>query len=128
MPIKADDFLAGLPESERTAIEEQARLLIAEESTLRQLRKARKHSQKELAEKLNVNQAAVSKLESRADMYLSTLRGYVEAMGGELEIVARFPNQVVRIDQFKALGRGQDRGASVARKRPRRRREGPEAS
>lgn len=128
MPIKADDFLAGLPESERAAIEEQAGLLIAEESTLRQLRKARKHSQKELAEKLNVNQAAVSKLESRADMYLSTLRGYVEAMGGELEIVARFPNQVVRIDQFKALGRGKSRVASVARKHPRRRREGPEAS
>ena len=46
------------------------------------------------------SEASVSKLERRADMYISTLRGFVEAMGGELEIVARFPDGDVRIDQF----------------------------
>jgi hypothetical protein len=56
-----------------------------------------------VGKKLHINQAAVSKLERRADMYLSTLRNYIEARGGKLEIVARFPNQVVRITQFEML-------------------------
>ncbi len=50
---------------------------------------------------LNVNQAAVSKLERRTDMYVSTLREFVRAMGGELEITARFPEGTVRINQFE---------------------------
>ena len=56
-----------------------------------------------MAKKLHINQAAVSKLERRVDMYLSTLRSYIEAMGGRLEIIACFPNQSVRINQFGAL-------------------------
>ncbi len=52
---------------------------------------------------LHINQSAVSKLERRTDMYLSTLRSYIEAMGGELEIIARFPDRAVRITQFEAL-------------------------
>jgi transcriptional regulator with XRE-family HTH domain len=78
--------------------------LIVEEATLRQVREARERSQAAVAEKLYINQAAVSKLERRTDMYLSTLRGYIEAMGGKLEIIARFPGQAVRITQFEALG------------------------
>ena len=70
---------------------------------MRQLREARERSQVEMAEKLHIKQAAVSKLERRTDMYLSTLRNYIEAMGGKLEIIARFPNQAVRIMQFEAL-------------------------
>ena len=57
----------------------------------------------EVAKKLHINQAAVSKLERRADMYLSTLRSYIEAMGGRLEIIAHFPNRAVRINQLRAL-------------------------
>jgi predicted transcriptional regulator len=71
------------------------RELIAEEATLRQLRVARERSQEEIAIKLHIKQAAVSKLERRTDMYLSTLRSYIEAMGGQLEIIARFPGQTV---------------------------------
>jgi Helix-turn-helix domain len=67
------------------------------------LREARERSQVEMAAKLHINQAAVSKLERRTDMYLSTLRGFSEAMEGKLEIVARFPNQAVRITQFEML-------------------------
>ena len=88
---------------QQQAIKKRTAELIAEEATLRQLREAREQSQIELGEKLHIKQAAVSKLERRADMYLSTLRSFIEAMGGTLEIVARFPNQAVRITQFEAL-------------------------
>ena len=79
---------------------EKAKQLIAE-MPLQELRAARKLTQEELAKTLNVNQAAVSKLERRADMYVSTLREFVRAMGGELEITARFPEGAVRINQFE---------------------------
>jgi transcriptional regulator with XRE-family HTH domain len=67
---------------------------------LHELRAARSLTQEKLAGELKVNQAAVSKLERRTDMYVSTLRAYVRAMGGELEIIARFPDGEVRIEQF----------------------------
>jgi transcriptional regulator with XRE-family HTH domain len=103
MPVRFDDYMAKLPKRRQQAIKKRAAELIAEEATLRQLREARERSQVEMAEKLHINQAAVSKLERRTDMYLSTLRGYIEAMGGKLEIIARFPNRAVRIVQFEAL-------------------------
>jgi transcriptional regulator with XRE-family HTH domain len=103
MAIRFDDYMAKLPKRRQQAIKKRAAELIAEEATLRQLREARERSQVEMAEKLHINQAAVSKLERRTDMYLSTLRGYIEAMGGKLEIIARFPNRAVRIVQFEAL-------------------------
>jgi transcriptional regulator with XRE-family HTH domain len=103
MPIKLDDYMAGLPKKRQQAIKKRAAELIAEETTLRQLREARERSQVEVAKQLHIKQAAVSKLERRTDMYLSTLRGFIEAMGGKLEIVARFPNQAVRITQFETL-------------------------
>lgn len=84
----------------RARSEEKAKQLIAE-MPLQELRAARKLTQEELAKTLNVNQAAVSKLERRADMYVSTLREFVRAMGGELEITARFPEGAVRITQFE---------------------------
>lgn len=61
--------------------------------SLAELRRARLMTQDQLAADLHINQASVAKLERRTDMYLSTLRRFVEAMGGELEIVARFPDQ-----------------------------------
>ena len=104
MAINSRDRFAELPESRRKAIQARAETLIAEELTLAELREACRRSQAELAEKLGVQQAAVSKLERRADMYLSTLRRLVEAMGGTLEIVAQFPGRPpVRINQFKTL-------------------------
>src|SRR5205823_11969284 len=104
MAIRARDYIAKLPESEQRAIQAEARKLIAEELTLAQLREARRRSQAELAKKLGVQQAAISRLERRTDMYLSTLRNLIEAMGGTLEIVAQFPDRPpVRINQLKAL-------------------------
>ena len=73
------------------------------EMHLQDLRRARQLSQEDLAERLGASQPEVSKMESRADMYVSTVRRYIEAMGGELEIVARFPDGSIRITQFHDL-------------------------
>lgn len=67
---------------------------------LNELRQARGLSQKMLAEVLNVQQPSIAKMEKRTDMYLSTLRSHIEAMGGQLEVVARFPDGVVKISNF----------------------------
>ena len=104
MTIKLDEFLAELPVVERAAIAARGAELIAEEAGLRDLRVARRRSQKQIAKRLGINQAAVSKMERRTDMYVSTLRDLVRALGGELEIIAEFPDRPrVRITQFKAL-------------------------
>jgi len=73
------------------------------EMDLAEMRRALQLSQEEIAGTLNVGQAAIAKLEKRADMCVSTLRRFVEAMGGELEIVARFPDGEVRIKNFRDL-------------------------
>ena len=77
----------------------KARKLI-EEMPLGEIRAARELTQEHLARLLRVKQASISKLERRADMYISTLRDFVRAMGGELDITARFPEGEVRISQF----------------------------
>lgn len=76
---------------------------LSQEMDLAEMRRALRLSQEELADTLRVGQAAVAKIERRADMYVSTLRRFVEAMGGELEIVARFPDHDVRIRNFRDL-------------------------
>ena len=104
MAINFDDLVARLPAEEREAIAVRARELIEEEATLRQLREARHRSQEQIAQTLGIQQAAVSKMERRTDMYISTLRNLIRAMGGELEVTARFPDRPpVRINQFRAL-------------------------
>ncbi len=114
-----DEIMAKLPKERQRAIMKRAAVLIAEEATLRQIREAQERSQEELAKTLKINQAGVSKLERRTDMYLSTLRKYIEAMGGTLEILARFPDRAVRITQLETLDyepevQG-DEGSSVAK-------------
>lgn len=104
MAIDSKKYLAQLPKRQQAAIRKRGDELIAEELTLRELREVRERSQVELGERLGIKQAAVSKLERRADMYLSTLRSFIEAMGGSLEIVARFPDRSpVKISQFESL-------------------------
>lgn len=73
------------------------------EMPLQELRRARELSQAQLAAVLDTTQPEVSKIEKRTDMYVSTLRSYIEAMGGHLEIVAHFKDGDVRITQFHAL-------------------------
>lgn len=74
-----------------------------DEMPLNELRQARGLSQKMLADVLRVQQPSIAKLEKRTDMYISTLRSHIEAMGGELEVVARFPEGTVKISNFADL-------------------------
>ena len=85
--------LESLPEDRRKRIEKAADALIAEEMTLRDLRRARDQTQARVAERLGINQENVSRLEQRSDLLISTLSGYVEAMGGKLNLVAEFPDR-----------------------------------
>lgn len=71
---------------------------------LNELRQALVLSQKMLAEVLHLQQPSIAKMENRTDMYLSTLRSYIQAMGGELEVIARFPDGAVKISSFAELG------------------------
>lgn len=74
------------------------------EMPLHELRRARGLSQQTLASALHIQQPAVAKLEKRTDMYVSTLRNHIRAMGGELEVIARFPDGEVRIENFSETG------------------------
>ncbi len=91
------------PEREASIQERIARESARIKYTLAQLRTARRYTQTQLAETLNVPQNAVSKVEHRTDVYLSTLRSYIEAMGGRLEIRALFPDAEVVITQFQDI-------------------------
>ena len=75
------------------------------EMALAELRQARDRTQAELARVLKVNQPAVAKLEQRTDIYVSNLRRYIEALGGTLEITARFPDATVTIANFGDIAR-----------------------
>jgi predicted transcriptional regulator len=66
------------------------------ELPLNELRQARRLSQKMLADVMHIQQPSIAKIEKRADMYISTLRSRIEAMGGELEVVARYPMAMSR--------------------------------
>jgi transcriptional regulator with XRE-family HTH domain len=72
---------------------------------LAELRQALHMTQETLAELLETSQPEISKIEHRTDVYVSTLRRYIEAMGGELEIIARFPEGKVSINQFRDLAK-----------------------
>jgi len=89
MARKLDDVMAALPKERRQRIEARAQEL----ATLKDLRLAAEKTQEQLAEVLGVGQDTISRLEKRSDMLLSTLRHYVESMGGKLELVAQFPNR-----------------------------------
>ncbi|MDE3021734.1 MAG: XRE family transcriptional regulator [Pseudomonadota bacterium] len=73
------------------------------EYPLHELRRARGLSQEVIARTLNVSQANVSKIEQRTDMYISTLRSHIKAMGGELEIKAKFPDGEVVMADFSGI-------------------------
>ncbi|MCY3733373.1 MAG: XRE family transcriptional regulator, partial [Chloroflexi bacterium] len=90
------------PERRKRIDEEKSRLL--REMRLHELRRARELTQQELAERLRVNQPAVAKMEQRADVYVSSLRHYIEAVGGRLKVVAESPEGEVAITNFSEVG------------------------
>jgi DNA-binding XRE family transcriptional regulator len=93
MPRNVDDVIDKLSPAQRRKVEKRAEALLAEELSLRELRRAHKLTQVKLAKSLGVRQEQISRLEQRSDLLISTLRGYVEAMGGRLSLVAEFPNR-----------------------------------
>ena len=102
MAKKFSDLRAKMnPEAQKRAAAMAQTML--DEMPLNELRQARGLSQKMLAELLQVQQPSIANIEKRTDMYLSTLRSHIEAMGGELDVVARFPDGTVKISHFSDL-------------------------
>lgn len=98
------DKLRALPASRRKKIADRTKSLIAEEMTMRELRKARNITQVEMAKALGVKQEQISRIEKRTDLHLSTLRRSIEAMGGELILAAKFPQGApVKLTGFTKL-------------------------
>ena len=93
MPTNVNEIIKKMKPAQRKKIEARAAQLIAEEMTLRELRQARKLTQVRMAKVLGITQDSVSRLEKRSDLLLSTLRKAVEAMGGNLSLVAEFPDR-----------------------------------
>src|ERR1700675_1500187 len=93
MPTNVNDKINKLSPAQRKKVEARAAQLIAEEMTLRELRHARKLTQVRMAKTLGITQDSVSRLEKRSDLLLSTLRKTAEAMGGNLFLVAEFPDR-----------------------------------
>ena len=94
MGRRLGDVLRSLSEERRQRIMWRGQELVAEVLALRQLRQRLSVSQQDMAERLEVSQPAISQLEQQQDMQLSTLRNYVAALGGELEIIVRLPGQL----------------------------------
>ncbi|GHV76741.1 transcriptional regulator [Spirochaetia bacterium] len=99
---KFSELRDKMPLEARLEVAEQVKKDLAE-MPLNELRQARGLSQEMLAEALHIQQPAIAKMERRADMYISTLRSHIKAMGGELEITARFPDGEVKITNFSQL-------------------------
>jgi DNA-binding XRE family transcriptional regulator len=95
--------LNGLPAARRKKIDQRTAQLVSEEMTMRELRKARNVTQAELAKTLNIKQEQVSRIEKRTDLHIATLRRQIEALGGDLTILATFPNSA----PIKIMGLGE---------------------
>lgn len=91
MAKSLDDVMAKLPKARKQRVEARAMEL----ATLKDLRKATQQTQEQLAATLGVRQDTISRMEKRSDMLLSTLRHYIEGMGGRLDLVAQFPNRPI---------------------------------
>ena len=93
MARKMEDFIASLPAERQQRIKERSEELLQEHMALQELRKAMAFTQEQIAQELCMDQGNLSKLERRTDLMLSTLRRYIEAMGGSLRIIAEFPEK-----------------------------------
>ena len=112
-----DELTRDFTPERRQRIAEMKSVLLAE-MPLHELRRARALTQGDMAKMLKVNQPAVSKLEQRADVYVSSLRSYIEAAGGKLKIVAEFPEGEVAITNFSEAGEAEAVSREVEDERP----------
>jgi transcriptional regulator with XRE-family HTH domain len=90
--ISLEEMLARETEEFRESVKQRTAELITEELNLRELRRQRRLTQARLSKKLKIGQEGVSRIEKRADLYLSTLRSYVQGVGGELTLIVKFPD------------------------------------
>jgi len=111
--VSLEEMLARESEEFRRSVEKRTAELIAEELTLREMRRARKLTQARLSKKLKIGQEGVSRIEKRTDLYISTLRSYVEGVGGKLKLVVELPGGPVVI----LTGLGEDRSQSKTKKK-----------
>ena len=118
MARKLDDVMAALPKARQQRVEARAMEL----ATLKDLRLAAQQTQEQLATTLGVGQDTISRLEKRSDMLLSTLRHYIESMGGKLELVAQFPNRPPVVIEHLGVDAGPDHKPVGAGRRARERR------
>jgi len=93
MTISLEEILGEMPPERRERIERRAAELIRAELNLREMRRARRLTQARLSKKLKIGQEGVSRIEKRTDLYLSTLRSYVEGVGGKLSLIVEFPDR-----------------------------------
>jgi len=93
MTVSLDEMIARQTPKSQQKIAEMTARLIAEELTLRELRRLRKLTQASLSKKLKIGQEGISRMEKRTDLYLSTLRGYVEGLGGKLSLIVEFSDR-----------------------------------
>jgi len=121
-PTTLKDMLKELTPVQRKKVDSRAAQLIAEELSLRDLRRAHRLTQQRMAKALSIGQDGVSRLEQRSDLLLSTLRSYIEAMGGRLTLLAEFPDRrpvrlagIADMGQEKAQSVGKGRRTQAAR-------------
>ena len=93
MTVSLEEMLALESEESQRRIKEMTAAMVAEELNLREVRRLRKLTQARLSKKLKIGHEGVSRIEKRSDLYISTLRSYVEGVGGELTLMVRFPDQ-----------------------------------
>jgi len=124
MTVSLEKILQQLPGERRQRIEQRAADLIAEELNLREVRRLRKLTQARLSKRLKIGQEGVSRIEKRTDLYLSTLRSYVEGLGGKLSLTVEFPDRAPVV--LSGFGEGSE--ASKPRKQTAKRRKRPARS
>ena len=117
MGRRLEEVIAALPEERRARVEARFRQLKDEVTSLGELRRAAGKAQAEIAATLKIRQPSVSKIEKQADMYLSTLRSYVEAIGGEFDLIVRLPSrEPLRIEGLGDVTAGTKTGVGRGRK------------
>jgi transcriptional regulator with XRE-family HTH domain len=109
------EMMASLPAKDRAAVNARAKVLIAEEMTLRKAREAAKHTQIKVAERMGVGQDSVSQLENREDMLVSSLRKYVKALGGTVHLMVSLKGQPAF--ELKKIGKSAARAPKSASRR-----------
>ncbi len=122
--VSLEEMLAAESEEFRQSVKLRTAELIAEELNLRELRRLRKLTQTRLSKKLKIGQEGVSRIEKRTDLYLSTLRSYVEGLGGKLSLTVEFPDRAPVV----LTGFGDGSEASKPRKQTAKRRKRPSGS